>query len=711
MAYIEVIVEHETLALSQSFTYRADGPLEPGIRVRVPFGRQKLTGMVMETRPENWKPDREIKDILEVVDQDPVLDARQIALAAALARRTIASLMSVVRCMLPQALAVRSVRKPPAREFWVMKTGLEEGLRPSQKEGLSLLPEQIRFKEAKDLLSAGRVDTLIKKGALCKQARIVRHGALPKREQQPWPPLNEEQQKAISVIEQASTRVSLLHGVTGSGKTEVFYHLARHALDRGKQVLILVPEIALTPMMEERFARRFDCDVFACHSRLSSSQMLSVWNDVREAGPCIVIGTRKSVFLPYTNLGLIIMDEEHDGSYKQDSHPRYHARDAVMELAGLHGACVVLASATPSLESYARALRKVYTLAALTNRAAGKDASIALVDLRVQRTWNHFSAQLIQAIQKNLSRSQKSLILLNRRGFLPTVRCMSCQEYLVCDECNVPLSYHKREHALVCHVCGKRFAMEMECPHCHQRSLSQDGQGTERLEEDVQSLFPAARIVRMDHDTTSRKGEHARRLLEFEENGDILMGTQMIAKGLDFHDVTLVAVLSIDSILSRPDYLASEKAYQLAEQAAGRAGRGALPGRVIIQTFNPDHFILRCIVRHDYRAFFAQEMKYRHAGFYPPYSFLATIVISHPDMKTAWRKAEESMGWLEREGLEVLGPIEISMRNRQPRFRLVLKERKEEKLINTLWAFAFWFEKNSGSCRYDINVNPMSLED
>lgn len=709
--FAQVMIELETAVLAKPFTYLAPYWIEPGCRVLVPFGRQKLCGLVIECLRENPDPSIEYKEIEEVIDERPVLNEKQMKLAVLLADWSIASTMSLVHAMLPKSLDARASRARMAMEWIIRKKTPDEPLRPRQQEALNRLEDGMLLKDARQAASAYMISALEKAGAIEKEQRPILHGSLPKNEPCPWPELNDDQKKALDVLSKAKTPVSLLHGVTGSGKTEVFFHLAAQTLSDGKQVLILVPEISLTPMMEQRLTSRFDVPVFSCHSRLSDSQMLSIWNSVPSAGPCIVIGTRKSIFLPFSDLGLVIMDEEHDASYKQDTYPRYHAREAAQIFCHLHQCPLVLASATPSLESFARALKGVYTLAELPHRAAGQDARVSLVDLRCEQTWSAFSSSLIEAMMKNLQARHKTLLLLNRRGYLPTVRCKACHEYLVCEDCGVPLSYHKNEDAMVCHICGRRYVRPRLCPSCGQPALSNDGQGTERLEENTRSLFPDARIVRMDHDTTRKKGAHAQLLAEFETDGDILLGTQMISKGLDFHDVTLGAILSIDSLLARPDYLSSEKAYQLIEQTAGRAGRGHLPGRVLIQTYNPNHFVLGHVVRHSYRGFFQEEMRYRHAGLYPPYSFVGTVIISGKDRLKTYNKMQQILEQFEPESDCVLGPVEISMRKGQPRWRLIFKERSDTKLRDLLWRVSDWFGRNGRGFRLDLNRNPSSLEE
>ncbi len=715
MSWIDVMVEHKTHSLSRSFVYYAPGPIAPGIRVRVPFGKQQLVGLVVSMRPENYHPGFKVKNIIEVLDQSPVLNPEQIELARRLSWRTISPFMSMVDVMLPAALKASSKHKAMIERKVLIKNrdfDPETGLNEKLREAYDQIEEGMSLKQAKTLMSDYRINQLVSTGALIKETRPVAGSILEKREQKPWPELNLYQKNSLNQIHASSRQTILLHGITGSGKTEVFFHLARQALDQKKQVLILVPEISLTPMMKNRLAERFTEDIYVVHSSLSNTELLCAWNGVSKGEPCIVIGTRKSVFLPFTDLGVIIMDEEHEGSYKQDQSPRYHARDAALIRAANHHCKLILASATPSLESYARAIKGVYGLAELPQRASGKPASIRRIDLKTTPVYTGFSAELIQAITDRLAKKEKTLLLLNRRGYLPTVRCTSCHEYLTCPDCGIPLSYHKNEDALVCHICGRRFETVQECPNCHAHTLSRTGQGTERLEEDARQLFSKAKIIRMDHDTTTRKGSHERLLREFEEDGDILMGTQMIAKGLDYPDLTLSAILGIDSLLARPDFFAAEKAYQLAEQAAGRAGRGDRAGEVIIQSYRPEHFVLSCIQNHSYRDFFVQEMKYRHAGGNPPYCYMASLIFKGDELMDVYAFGLDAKDFLDEQELTVLGPSEISMRNAKSRVRLILKDRDENRLIETLWKFVEWMgRQKQKDISFDVDVNPMNMEE
>lgn len=719
MNYAQVYVEHEAQTLNHPWTYACTADVLPGSRVEVPFGKQVIQGVVFEVSNQKPEGDFEIREIIRVLDEKPLLNQELRSLAASLAYDCIVPVMTMVKTMLPGVVRPGSEAKPVSEDWLQASLDFdrqavnEKGkpvLTPRQLDVLQALENPMRAADARKQLSAGVIRTLLEKGALIKTSRLKTFALLDPLPQKPWPELNVFQKNALVILRQNRHRPVLLFGVTGSGKTEVFFHLAKDALEQKKQVLVLVPEISLTPMMLKRFGERFDCPVFACHSRLSSAQHLDVFHSIAKAGPCIVIGTRKSVFLPFNNLGLIIMDEEHDGSYKQDSTPRYHARDAALCRAKLSGCPLVLASATPSLETYAKALKGVYGLAELPKRAGGQDARVHVVNLLEERSYTNLSVSLLKALQERLKKKEKSLLLLNRRGYLPTVRCTQCKEYLVCEDCRLPLSYHRGENALVCHVCGKRYAVVQECPNCHSHELSTIGQGTERLEEDIQNLFQDAHLVRMDRDSTRTKNAHANLLEEFESEGDILLGTQMISKGLDFEQVTLAGILSVDGMLSRPDYCSAEQAYQLIEQTAGRAGRGRLAGDVYIQTFNPQHYVIESVRRHDYRAFFAREMQYRHIGGYPPYTYMASIVFSHENPSAAHGMAAQVQRKLQSSMITALGPMEISMRQKKTRFRLVIKEKSDEKLKAVLWKFRDWFEKNKKGCTAEINVHPMMLE-
>lgn len=720
--WVTVYIEHENMQLNHPFTYTCSLPVRPGVRVRVPFGRQKsvvgYVAEVFETMPEAVKNDpvlrSKLRGVLEVLDEKPLLSEDLQKLAAYLADWTISPLISVYKQMLPPLLKPKTSQTREIFDDWLLKAPEADSLKltKKQKEVLEGLPWPMKASAARKEASPSIIRTLLAKKALIIEKRSRQASFMARKGPKEQPrALTPAQKEALDTLMESSQRVRLLYGVTGSGKTEVFFQMAQKVLDQGKQVLFLVPEISLTPMMIARVENRFDVPVFVYHSRLNDQEKLDQYVRSRTDEPCIVIGTRSAVFMPLENIGLIVMDEEHDTSYKQDTVPKYHARDAALFRAEQADCPLVLASATPCLETYARARKGVYDLAVLPDRIADAFPAVHLIDLRRQEIHFGLSAQLIHQIEQTLQRREKVILLLNRRGYYPVLHCTNCHQPVTCPDCGVPLSYHKNSQTMVCHICSNTYHMLEACPHCHETKWATTGMGTERLEENIQTLFPSARIVRMDSDTTRFKNAHASLLQTFEEEGDILLGTQMITKGLDIEKVTLVGILGADQAMNRADFRAGEMAYQMMEQASGRAGRGRLPGQVFIQTWQPDSYILQCIVHHSYRAFFQKEMQYRHAGYYPPYSYLATVVFTHMDQNTVYQFAQACSLWLQTQQMQVFGPLEISQRKKLFRYRLLLKSGRQETLKDILWKLQHWMEDQKTPVTWEINMNPMRLEE
>ncbi len=487
--------------------------------------------------------------------------------------------------------------------------------------------------------------------------------------------LNAEQQFALDEIQKAvdanGFKTFLLHGITGSGKTEVYIRAMRTCLDDGRSALMLVPEIALTPIFSRRLRAIFGDQVAILHSNLSSGERFDEWRRIRAGDARVVIGTRSAIFAPLENIGLIVVDEEHDASYRQHESPFYNARDAAVMRASLAKAVVVLGSATPSLESFENSRAGKYQYLQLQKRIADRPlAQAELIDMRevFRQTGKDvtISPPLIEAIKQTHAKGEQAIILLNRRGFSQFVLCRSCGESLRCKNCDITLTYHKHDPKLVCHYCGYRVAVPDTCPFCQSEYLYFIGQGTEQLETMLQKQFPELKIARIDRDTMARKGEMSKILLGFDRGEiDMLVGTQMLAKGHDFHNVTLVGVISVDTGLGLPDFRSAERTFQLITQVAGRAGRGDLAGRVLIQTYYPDHYALRHAVKQDYEGFFNEEIRYRERMAYPPYVVLASILIRHADLNAAAQTARTI-----REGLDsanklkecrILGPAPASI--------------------------------------------------
>ncbi|MCE5878193.1 primosomal protein N', partial [Enterococcus faecium] len=460
--------------------------------------------------------------------------------------------------------------------------------------------------------------------------------------------LNAEQKNAVEQIitagQQQKDQVFLLEGITGSGKTEVYLQAIADVLSENKTAIMLVPEIALTPQMVERFKGRFGESVAVLHSGLSQGEKYDEWRKIEREEAQVVVGARSAIFAPLKNIGLIIIDEEHESSYKQDETPRYHARDLAIWRSKYHHCPIVLGSATPSLESRARAQKGVYQLLQLNHRAkaAAQLPAIEIVDMR-EEFQNHrtstFSANLQEKIQNRLDKKEQTVLLLNRRGYSSFVMCRDCGFVLPCPNCDISLTLHMDTRSMRCHYCGHEEPIPNRCPNCGGNKIRYYGTGTQKVEEELRELYPQARILRMDVDTTRRKGAHEQILQKFgAKEADILLGTQMIAKGLDFPEVTLVGVLNADTSLNLPDFRSSEHTFQLLTQVSGRAGRAEKAGEVVIQTFNPQHYAIELAKKQNYEQFYQQEMHVRHRGGYPPYYFTVKITASHPEEQVAAKK-------------------------------------------------------------------------
>lgn len=502
------------------------------------------------------------------------------------------------------------------------------------------------------------------------------------------PVLSEAQNKALREIHNSffDHAITLLHGVTASGKTEVYIHLIDYVLNLGKQVLFLVPEIALTTQLTQRLQRVFGAKVVIYHSKFSDNERVEIWNRLLHSNePLVVIGARSSVFLPFASLGLVIVDEEHEPSYKQfDPAPRYNARDAATVLASMHGAKTVFGSATPAIETYYKAVTGKFGLVSLTERYENAALpEIEIVNLAAERKRGTmvadgiFSTKLVAATRHAVADGKQAILFHNRRGYAPMAKCRMCQFVPKCDHCDVSLTYHRYPESLECHYCGARYPVPKVCPNCHEPTVEIMGFGTEKLEEEVQANFSGSRILRMDLDTTRNKDGYSRIIDDFSSHkADILVGTQMVAKGLDFGDVRLVGVLNADAVINYPDFRSAERAFNMLEQVAGRAGRRDNSGKVIVQTYNPEHPVIRFMQTHDYLSFYRHELEERRAFSYPPFSRIISVFIKHRDRAAVERCAAGYANALrEIFGPRVAGPIEPPVARVQSLFirKIVLK--------------------------------------
>ena len=562
------------------------------------------------------------------------------------------------------------------------------------KTGPALLQSLLKQAQA----AASTIGTLEKRGLIERYTDTVRRDPLADFQ----PRENEEyvltgaQQTALTRIEEAVAAGEyspfLLHGVTGSGKTEVYIRAMRAAVDRGRSAMMLVPEIALTPVFSRRLRSQFGDRVAIFHSSLQRGERFDEWTRVRNGDARVVIGTRSAVFAPVENLGLIVVDEEHESSYRQQESPYYSGRDTAIVRAQRASATVVLGSATPSLESYYNARNGKYTFLSLPERIGARPmAQASLIDMRevFAETGKPgvFSSQLIDAIRATHQRGEQSIILLNRRGYSSFILCRSCGETVQCPNCDVTLTYHRSERVIVCHYCNHRQAVPSACPHCAKKYIYFVGEGTEQIEEILQQLIPELKIARIDRDTTTQRRRFEKSLNDFSEGRlDTLVGTQMLAKGHDFPNVTLVGVVSVDAGLALADFRAAERTFQLITQVAGRAGRGELPGRVLIQTYHPYHYALRHACAQDYEGFYTEEMRYRQNHSYPPFVALASILVRGQDLNRVREDAHTVRRALDRANadrrLRILGPAPapLARLKGEHRFQLLLKSRTRKRL-------------------------------
>ncbi|WP_040204918.1 primosomal protein N' [Neobacillus jeddahensis] len=574
--------------------------------------------------------------------------------------------------------------------------------------------------------SASTVKSLVEKNLLTEFEREVYRDPFEHRlfeRTKPFP-LTTSQQTAIApilrAIELNQHEVFLLYGVTGSGKTEIYLQSIQEVIEKGKEAIVLVPEIALTPQMVHRFKGRFGDLVAVLHSGLSAGEKYDEWRKIQRKEVKVVVGARSAIFAPFENIGIIIIDEEHETSYKQEEMPRYHAKDVAVERAKNFNCPVVLGSATPSLESFARAQKKVYHLLSLSNRMNNqKLPSVDIIDMREElREGNRsmFSRKLFDLLQDRIEKKQQSVLFLNKRGHSSFVMCRDCGYVMNCPNCDISLTYHRVHEQMKCHYCGYESHVPKQCPECNSDYIRYFGTGTQKVEEELGKLLPEARVIRMDVDTTGRKGSHERLLTDFKDGkADILLGTQMIAKGLDFPNITLVGVLSADTMLHLPDFRASEKTFQLLTQVSGRAGRHQLPGEVIIQTYTPEHYSVELASHHDYDLFYQREMMIRKAHHYPPFYYLSLITISHEQLITVVSATEKIANYVRshvsREAV-VLGPAAspIPRINNRYRYQCLIKYKREPNLTKTLKMILDQYQKDTKSgLQVSIDVNPFIL--
>lgn len=672
----------------------------------VPFGRKMRTGYIValhDDLPADIQlEESEIKDAERLVDEVPVCTPEILQLAKWVADYYASPLGEVIKATLPPGINPRpqtaraAVVKAKLRKFVRLANGNAEKITDKQRRVLLTLQERGPLPLTE--LSAATVSALEKKGLVQISDEAVRrdplaHSAsLPVEEFTLTTAQSSVLEKIREHVDTESYGAFLLHGVTGSGKTEIYIRAMRAALERGRSAMMLVPEIALTPVFSQRLRSHFGDRVAIFHSSLQRGERFDEWTRVKNGEARVVIGTRSAVFAPVQNLGLIVVDEEHESTYRQQESPYYNARDTAIVRAQKESATVVLGSATPSLESFHNACAGKYQLLTLPERIAARPMATArIVDMR-HVFMRHakprvFSDELLEAIQETHNRGEQSIILLNRRGYSSFILCRSCGETIQCPNCDVTLTYHRSERVIVCHYCNHRKPVPKVCPSCGKKYIYYVGEGTEQLEEMLTQLFPALRVARIDRDTTARRKVFEQSLSDFSAGKiDTLVGTQMLAKGHDFPNVTLVGVVSVDAGLALPDFRSAERTFQLITQVAGRAGRGDRPGKVLIQTYHPYHYALRHACAQDYEGFYNEEVHYRRNHSYPPFVALASVLVHGPDLGRVRADSLELRKQLDaaNEGRKcrILGPAPapLSRLKGEHRFQLLLKARSRRHL-------------------------------
>lgn len=733
MKIANVRVEHQVFSLDTPFSYEIPENINvvAGVRVSIPLNSTTLVGYVTSVEELNITKEEyekqngfEIKSIIDVIDEKPLLNEELLDVANYMAHNTVSSLISCLQTMLPPSLKPNSskhVSMKTAKFVKVVDSFTNVKITAKQEECYYFLKpyDNEGYKKSELPFGEGIVKALVQKGLVEVFDKEVYRN--PYQEIVPLLEKNieltKQQEDVISEILNSNDLVYLLEGVTGSGKTEVYIRLTQHYLKQNKKVLFLVPEISLTPQMVRRFKERVGDCIAVFHSGLSNGEKYDEYRRILRDEVDVVIGARSAIFAPLTNIGIIILDEEHSDAYKQDSMPRYHARDIAIYRAKQNNAKVVLGSATPSLESKARAGKNVYHQLYLKNRISTHGLpNVEIVDMLQEiRKGNYsiFSSSLTEKIKHCLANQEQVLLLLNKRGYAHNLTCKSCGYTFKCPHCDVPLTYHKNDNTLKCHYCGLSMPKSSNCPECNSSYLRSSGFGTQKVEEEINKLFPNARTIRMDYDSATVTKKYQSILDDFGEGKyDILLGTQMIAKGLDFENITLVGVLNADIGLS-VDYRASERTFDLLAQVVGRSGRSAKKGFGIIQTNNIDHYAIKYAAKQDYEGFYKEEMQYRLLRKYPPYRYITSLMLSSKNREYLEKQAYEiKKKLLDKKLLDlvVLGPAEpyLAKLNDQYRLRLILKYKDSEKVINILHEIK---EMMRGIPRINLTIDVNPLDD
>lgn len=696
--YAGVIVNNDSIKVDKIFTYKVPEVLKNkialGQRVKVPFGmgNKNIDGFVVqlyEFIELDSKSINKLKAIIEISDDFQVIKEKDIALIGIMRSKYLCTYLECIKVFIPSGIT--KGMKFKTKNLVVLGSPITAKY---EKESYIKIIDFIRENNGaynKQQLSnefgfsLSSINTLIKHGFLNLEEAVVNRYNDRQYKSYEEKQLNPLQQQAVDTVMKSRNKKFLIHGITGSGKTEIYMNLVKKAMEEGKDSIILIPEISLTPQMVERFKGRFGRDVAIFHSKLSDGERFDEWMRVKMGKVKVAIGARSAIFLPFSNLGLIIMDEEHEGSYKSDSDPKYHARDIADLKSHIEGCKVVLGSATPAVDTYYRTTTGEYTLITLSERADGALLpQIKVVDMREELMNDNksiFSASLFSGLKQTLENKEQAILFLNRRGFSTFVSCRKCGYVFKCRNCDIALTYHNHASNLTCHYCGAKRELVSTCPRCKSKYVKYFGIGTEQLEDQVKKVFPEAKTLRMDFDTTREKHSYEKIYNSFRnQEHNVLIGTQMVAKGLDFPEVTLVGVIAADLSLNLPDYRANERTFQLITQVSGRAGRGKKPGKVVVQTYSPESFSIRYAVENDYISFYKEEIEIRRSMNYPPFAKILAINLSSEDEKLLIKSIQDLGDKLHlkldnNDKMEVLGPCPcgISKIKNAYRWQIIIK--------------------------------------
>ncbi len=705
MKIAKVIIEHPVAILDTPFDYYIPPHINVlvGTRVEVEFNNRVIVGYVEDIMDVKETLDEyeeevgfEIRPILRCLDEEAILTPELRELAHYIAQITVSPLISCYQVMLPPSLKPTSSEKVGIKTLKAIRVIDEDfdNLTTKQKESLEYFIANPNILKKDALISDSIIKTLVSKNKIeLFDLEVYRN---PLDQDYPLikgPKLTLDQERVIKEFENSNDSIYLLEGVTGSGKTEVYLTLVEKCLARNKEAIVLVPEISLTPQMVKRFKERLGSDIAVFHSGLTPGQKYDEYRRVARGEVKVVIGARSAIFTPLKNLGLIVIDEEHSESYKQDNAPSYHVLDVAAFRIKYNNAKMLLGSATPSLESTTRAIKGVYHPLYIQNRINKMELpNVEIVNmLNEARKRNFiFSNSLKKHIEETLEKKQQIILLLNRRGYASSMSCRSCGYTFECPNCEVPLNFHTADNKLKCHYCGYEEEVKDICPNCGGKYIRKNGMGTQRVEDEIKTLFPTARTIRMDYDSVQKEKGYNRILESFGNHEyDILLGTQMIAKGLDFKNVTLVGVLNADIGLYQTDFRSGERTFQLLTQVVGRSGRGEEKGIAVIQTYNPDNYAIKLASKHDFKSFYVQEMAYRKKGLYPPYRYLVSLTFLAKSLDDAEVVAENIKSFIinnKKEPINILGPVQpyIPKVNNKYRLRIMIKYKNKELMYELL---------------------------